>query len=230
MNITIDIETIPTQRREILDLVKGDIKAPANYKDPEKITHYIEERIAEVAARTALAPYGELICIGTALDDEKPFVFYREDSDSMAEKRLLMDWIAWLRSLDEPGRPAVPRFIGHNVIGFDIPRLWQRAIVHGLVLPSYFPAPWEVSKWKPHGPVLDTMYAFSPEQPLSLEMLATIFGIERSYPVLTGSEGEKPVTGADVCDLWLSAADGIIKDYCMEDVRVTREIAKRFLP
>ena len=227
MDITIDIECIPTQEPKVAELVKAKLKAPGNYKDPEKIAKYIEDHIDETLSKTALQPMGELVCIGCALDEEDPKAFTRQVTGSMGEKLLLQDWIAWLRSLDQVGKPAVPRFLGHNIIGFDIPRLWQRATVHGLVLPSYFPAPWEVSRWRPAGAVLDTMYAFSPEHLLSLEMLATMFGIEQRYPL--NPENGKPITGIDVFSLWMTGEDRLIRDYCLEDVRVTREIAMRFL-
>jgi hypothetical protein len=44
MKIYLDIETIPTQRPEIQEHVKSNVKAPGNYKDPAKIAAYIENR------------------------------------------------------------------------------------------------------------------------------------------------------------------------------------------
>ena len=229
MDIYVDIETIGTLDPRVIEIVKKKVKAPSNYKDPDKISDYVLEHTQKAVDSTGLTPAGEIVCVGLAVDDDPPFAFVRQDSDSQSEYQLLFEVIEYLRELDKPGQPATPRFIGFNCIGFDLPRIWQRCAVRGLVLPSYFPAPWELSKWRPYGVVIDVMAAFDPNSYQSLEMMAALFGIEIIQPAhdFGDGKGERRVSGADVMELWLRGADDVIRDHCVEDVRITREIAKR---
>ena len=225
MDLYIDIETIPTQSLSIKDLLSRKISAPSNYKDEAKIADYIALESEKVLSRTALQPEGEIVCIGMAFDDEPIITLTRHDSDSDSEKRLLQQWLEIVKdSTSIIGRPAYPRIIGHNGIGFDIPRLFQRCIVHELLPPAFWPPPWDLSRWKCHsGRVLDTMYAFSQSPLVSLDMMAEILGIETNYPLHDG----KIVTATDVYALWKAGKDSVIATYCSEDVRVLREIAER---
>ena len=143
----------------------------------------------------------------------------------MAERQLIGDFLRWLKELDEPGRPFTARLVGFNAIGFDVPRLWQRAMVHELMVPSFWPRPWEISRYRPTTRVLDVMLAFSQDPYMSMELMAAMFGLEYQGPMMP-DEG-RPVTGADVYDLWLQGKDELIQQHCIEDVRQTRELAKR---
>lgn len=223
----IDIETIPTQHEELRRQVKGKVKAPSNYKDKDKIADYILAHTREALDKTALHPMGEIVCIGCAVDDHPTITFVRQDSDYLSEMKLLQDWLDWLTDLNEPGRPYTATIVGHNVIGFDIPRIWQRCKVYDLMIPSWWPMPWQVSRWRPYNVVLDTMYAFSPDPLISLETLALMLGIRSTYPVMDFEGETRPVTGADIYQLWLDGQDNTIAEYCKEDVEVTRMIAKR---
>ena len=78
MFIYLDIETIPSQRDDVRGLSWQRVKVPANYKDPQKIEAYKYEHAEEEYRKTALdGGYGELCCIGWAVDDEPSHYLYR---------------------------------------------------------------------------------------------------------------------------------------------------------
>ena len=234
MDLYFDIETIPTQQEQLKELLLRSIKAPSNYKDPEKISAYIESQKQSTLERSALRPEGEIVCIGMAFDDEKPIALMRHDSFAGSEKQLLEEWIESVREhtralysaflSDFPGEHIGPRIIGHNIIGFDIPKIYQRCVVNDLHLPPFWPRPAELSRWKCRTErVLDTMYNFSQDTLLSLETLAIMLNIPVNQPL----QEEAAVTGADVYELWKNGGDDLIREHCIEDVRLVREIAAR---
>ena len=223
----IDIETIPTQNIDVGRLIKSKVKAPSNYKDPQKIDDYVLKASQEALERTGLRPEGEIVCLSYAVNDDQPASFMRYDDNDLSEVSILEDFALMLKDLNEPGRPFTCQLVGHNAIGFDVPRIWQRCKVYDIMLPSFWPAPWEVSRWRPMGEVLDTMYAFSQDPLVSLEVLAAMLGIETDYPKIGEDDEQRPVTGADVYDLWIEGKDDIIRRYCEEDVAVVRHIAHR---
>lgn len=225
MDLCFDLETCPTHNPAITEIVGRSVKAPSNYKDPDKIADYILEHTQAALNKTSVRPEGEIVCISAAVDDDPIISFLRSDSDPMAERQLIGDFLRWLKELDEPGRPFTARLVGFNAIGFDVPRLWQRAMVHDLMVPSFWPRPWEISRYRPTTRVLDVMLAFSQDPYMSMELMAAMFGLEYQGPMMP--DEDRPVTGADVYDLWLQGKDELIQQHCIEDVRQTRELAKR---
>ena len=231
MDLYIDIETIPSLNPAVRALAIRNVRAPVNYKDEQKIADYLAEASDKAIDKTALRPEGEIVCICFAVDDEPVVSLTRKDDNVSSERDLLSAWLEYMRDLSKPGKPVKPRIIGHNVIGFDIPRLYQRCIVNNLMEPYWLPPPWNLSRWSPHSTVLDTMYTFSPDPLLSLEMMATMMGIPMDYPQIRMTfkdvEELRPVTGADIFDLWKQGEDDVIARYCTEDVNIVRQIAER---
>jgi hypothetical protein len=104
--------------------------------------------------------------------------------------------------------------VGHNVIAFDIRFIWQRAIVLGVRVPSWFPrdpAPWS-------GVVFDTMTAFAGAR-------GTI-GMDRLSRAL-GFPGKGDVDGSMVAGMWAAGKYEEIAAYCRSDIERTREIHRR---
>ena len=75
LRIFLDCETRPTSRMSVREAVTADIGPPGNYKSAEAIAKWWSEngeaKRADAIARTALdGTWGEIVCIGYAVDDK----------------------------------------------------------------------------------------------------------------------------------------------------------------
>jgi 3'-5' exonuclease len=236
-HIYFDIETIPAQRDTHVAAIRAEmdadratalqlVKAPSNYKDPEKIAAYIEaerERInadheAFVQAailKTGLdGSFGQIVCIGWAFDDGETQSLQAGGLSLDDEASLIADWFAALSAAHVGNSGTRPVLVGHNHAAFDIPFVWKRAIVHGIKPPFWFPR-----DPKPWSDVLfDTMTQWAgARERISLDRLCRALGIT----------GKDDFTGADV---WPAVQAGRINDvasYCRGDVERTRAIHRR---
>lgn len=237
MNIVFDIETIPVQDPfHIADISASmdadleraleNVRAPANYKDAEKIDAYVsqareglrqghKEAVQAAINKTSFdGGLGQIVCIGWAVNDEPAQVVGVEDLSSASEVGLLETWFRYLGKLHSTSGTR-PVLIGHNSNAFDIPFVWKRAMVLGVRPPVWFPRdpkPWGESTF-------DTMTQWAgTKDRISMDRLCKILGIE--------GKGDGP-TGADV---WPMVQAGELKEvaaYCMDDVDRTRHIYKR---
>lgn len=235
-DITTDIETVPVQdaqakarisARIMRDLADdlARVRAPGNYKDPEKIAAYIAEarrdieRDADGKVQKALADtsfdggYGQIICIGYAFDDGPTMSHYADDLTLASEARVISAFFASIsRTVGNSG--LRPRLIGHNHIGFDLPFVWKRAIVHGIRPPLWFPR--DPKPWSDN--VVDTMLQWAGARGrISMDELCSILGIE----------GKDGISGADVWPMAQAGRFQEIADYCEGDVARTRKIFNR---
>lgn len=210
MHLYIDIETLPPlewDEARRLDYVQS--KVPGNYKKPESIAQWVVENFEETWARAALDwRISRIACIGVAIDtgtsvSGSTFVGGTDDAD---ERRMFTELEWWLREHDA----WTAHVVGHNVIGFDIPRLHLVAsrLHHSL-------AAWLHDISEDHRKrVTDTMHmAFPSRERVSLADLASALGLE-------GKTGK----GSDVLPMWLAGDRDGITSYCMNDVLLTRRI------
>lgn len=216
MELHLDIETLPTDRADVIDMLAASIKAPAQYKKPESIAQWLEEnKIAELDAlrrKTALdGAFGRVCCIGVAIDDIEPGVFC-----GGPESAMLADFSTYLSILDCDRYTTL--VVGHNVAGFDLRFLLQRYIVNRLPIPHLIKhaasaKPWESEK------VFDTMCQWAGVgNRISLDKLCMALGVPTS---------KSGITGATVYDEWLKGNIEGIADYCKRDVDATREVFRR---
>ncbi len=125
-HIVFDIETVPQDEAKLLALAP-EFTAPANLKDPEKIAAAIAKKRADYLADAALSwKTAEVVLIGAGDDTE--IRSFTGDT----EKELVGNFLGLL------GRALADGVVagGHNVKGFDLPMLVNRARVHGLKIPS----------------------------------------------------------------------------------------------
>lgn len=233
MKIVLDLETIPTQRDDVIVQIAKDaqkeisqLKAPSNYKDETKVAAYIDEKSNEILngldetwRKTSFdGGYGHICVIGFTIDDSNPIALYKEGDDHVAnEISIIKSFYEILRDAYNPSA-RVPTVIGHNLIGFDLKFLFQRSVVLGIKPPAFikFDAkPWDdcafdtMTKWAGFG------------NRVSLNKLANILEV-----------GEKGVDGEDfdgsmVWDAVKSGDIAKVAEYCKQDVSLTRRIYQR---
>lgn len=212
-NIFLDIETIPTQRPGTLERIRADITPPGNITKPESISKWMTEN-ADAAAeetyrKTALSgTLGEVVCICYALDDGPVQSFCRM-SLGVPESDLLRDFFASLDPREQY------RYIGHNVMAFDLRFLFQRAVINGVR--PVCPLPHDT---RYNGDlVYDTMLAWSGwGNRIKLSSLCEALGIQVKSGGLDGSM---------VWDFVQAGRVSEVVDYCEEDVEAVRDVYRR---
>jgi DNA polymerase elongation subunit (family B) len=213
MNLYVDIETIPSQSPEVHAAIAETITPPGNISKAETIAAWNAEKkpalIKEAIAKTALdGSVGHICCIGLAANGSDPM---SHSIENVADEARVLDHVLngiAVKSLD----PI--RIVGHNVIGFDIRFIWQRAIVLGVHVPSWFPR--DPKPWS--GEVFDTMLAFAGQRGMiSLDRLCRALGIP----------GKDDIDGSMVASLWEAHRSDDIARYCMDDVERTRAVHRR---
>lgn len=213
MDLYIDIETIPTQRDKLKQVVTEGISPPGNISKAETIEKWNKEkRPAEedkVYRKTALdGAYGEIICIGWAIDDNECRSVYR---DLGSPESILLENFFKLLQKDLAASRVKPFWIGHN-IEFDLKFIWHRCVINQIKPSVYIPhndAPWK-------GTYFDTMKEWHMRNYISLDGLSLVMGLE-----------EKTMDGSQVWDKVQEGDLKAISDYCIQDVELTRKVHKR---
>lgn len=234
MNLFLDIETIPTQRQDVCDYLEESlrddlakalesVKAPANYKDAEKIAEYCANKRAELQAdflsnlkqkieATGLdGSFGHVFCIGWALDDAEP-----QTVQGLNERHVLDHFS---RNIRIPANEVLSTtVVGHNVSSFDLRFLYQRFIVNGVRPPVLISRaaqakPWEADK------VFDTMIQWAGVGGrISLDRLCLALSVP------------SPKSDMDGSMVWQYVQDGKHDEvalYCARDVHATRLVHRR---
>ena len=209
----IDIETLPP-----LDWDDAKIDAyvrervPGTFKKPESIAQWCEENRAEVFARAALDwRVSRIACIGVAYDDgmtarEDCFMGGTTDALELQALRSLGRFISDCYAYDAP-------VCGHNILGFDLPRLHIAAARLDSLLVGYLAALSRNARSR----VVDTMHlAFPTRERVSLADLGEALGI-----------GGKSGHGSEVLGMYVEGRHGDLMRYCLDDVRLTREVYLR---
>lgn len=214
-HLYLDIETVGTSDPAIMAEIAASVTPPGNFKKAETIAEWESstkpELVKEAIAKTALnGAFGRVVCIGWAWNNDEVRSVIEPD------ERLLIDSVMDLIHFAKPQTHYQPVIVGHNVAGFDIRYLWQRAIVLGIRMPPWFPRdpkPWSES-------VHDTMTMWGGTRDyISLDSLCRALGLP----------GKGNMTGADVGRLWEAGNYEAIASYCAEDVYRVRSIHDRMM-
>lgn len=205
-HIVFDIETIPQDEARLLALAP-EFNAPANLKDPEKIAAAIARKRADYLADAALNwKTAEVVLIGAGDDTGI------ESLTAGTEKELVGNFLTLLGEALGDG-VAVG---GHNVKGFDLPLLVNRARVHGLRVPGTVLSFWKGRpQWGEN--IFDTLevLAFGRQyEGNGVDDVARVFGL----PPKLGHGGDFPV-------LWRTDRAGALA-YNRRDVEIEIEIAR----
>lgn len=229
--LPLDIETIPGQqpsvRAELEEQAaaeKAAVKAPANYKDDEKIKAFVADKHAEIDAEvdakwrktTFDGAWGEVCIIGFAVGDNE--VFVADSQDKGGEGQLLVWFYDILETLVKESERRTVQIVGHNVVDFDLRFLWQRSVMHGVKPPAWIP--WKAKPWDDR--IFDTMTQWAGVRDrVSLDKLCRALGVATK-----GSEIGEEIDGSKVWDFWKAGRIAELRTYCAGDVERVRQIYK----
>jgi hypothetical protein len=227
--VYLDVETIPDQREGAAEAAAARVKAPSNYKDPEKIRAYVAEKGVEAHAQTALdGTFGQLFAIGWKVGDMRAANIARQSlTDPLDEAETLKAFYALLHAdLQAYGAPYGDggewriAFVGHNVVKFDLRYVWQRSVVHG-IKPTVR-LPYDASPYAHTAIDLQVLWTGDARENISFDVLCQALGVE-------SPKAKHAMSGADV---WPRVAAGDWKsvvDYNLSDVEALAEVHQKFL-
>lgn len=218
--IYLDIETLPPHEEERARLTVRTIRRldksfVAPERDADEACNDAEFR------RLALhAEYGRILCIGVIIEAEGKPERCGVLGLSNATKHLHADEARTLRGfwkLLADFRSSRDLLIGHNILDFDLPFIYQRSWVCG-VKPSVELC---FARYRSR-PIFDTMKEWAKwnqKQYISLKDLAKALKVEA-----VKTEG---FDGSRVYDAYLAGEHQLICDYCLQDVEVSRAVYHR---
>lgn len=213
-----DIETIPSG-----DELRRFIPAPRPAAAPGFWRRLFrpEAPSEEPYLQTALNwSFGRIVCIGLLVErenqqpEERAFMAQIKPGDSPAES--LAKEAEALRAFWQFVLPD-DYFIGHNILGFDLPFLWNRSLVCNVCPSRPLCLQRESTRF-----TFDTMQVWAhwsgpgSRQFVKLGTLTQILG-------LRGKSG----AGSQVYDLWREQRFDEIRDYCLSDVRLEYDLYRR---
>lgn len=217
-NVYIDIETIPRDTF-YKDEIAESVKPPANYSKPESIAQWWAEKGQQakddaVHSLGLMPAYNQIVSLSWAWDEECPTTYSGEH-----EAAILLCFIDDLSEKASKARNGYSmRFVGHNLIGFDLPCIWW-ACIRNDVPYSFLPHPRQIKPWETMKAV-DTLYqlAGTERKGYSLANMAKLFGIPDPMPDMDGSK---------VWELYKQGKYREIGDYNQVDVEITRQLYRR---
>lgn len=236
--ITLDIETIPDvrpgKREAYLQASRDNFSAPSTLTKEQAaidlgltdaseikftskdamlakwVERFRDEKADEVGdakwRKTSFdGAKGQICCIGVALDDGAPIQLWSKD-----EAAILHDFFTIVDANIRLNNLRRPTFVGHNICGFDLRFILQRAFINRIPVPLWFPRnarPWDDS-------INDTMLMFAGQgNRISLANLCEALGVV----------SDNSIDGSMVYDLYAQGQIEKIAAYCADDVRITRE-------
>jgi len=136
------------------------------------------------------------------------------DGNEQDEKQSLLAFLDFLKDFD----PESDEIVGHNLIGFDLPFIFQRCLVHCISAKPLV----DLGEYRVRG-VFDTMHHWwlGARKNASLDDIAWALGIESSKTAT--AEGSK------VFELYQAGKLAEIREYNLNDVRVTRKVYERMV-
>lgn len=217
-NLSIDIETIPDQTTGAMEAI--EVSPPGNIKKPESIQKWHDEKgaaakEAEWRKTSFSGTLGEIICIGYAVGDQEPEVVYRDLGGS--EAGLLLRFFDAVNSAYESNNFRPPIWIGHNLIGFDLRFIWQRAVINNVKPKIHIP--YDAKPWGDE--VFDTLTRWTGSNKAggSLDKICKAFGLE----------GKGGIDGSKVWDYVKAGKIKEVAEYCKDDVKKTRSLYNRMM-
>ena len=226
---TIDIETVAMPEFRERAAHKLNRSLPAGRMSREQQERYDEdasaeeERVYQLGSLSATSgrvlsiavQIGPLPEIEESLQNKIEHVFGidgdgREEPEAQALTRFLSLMSGFDIEADE--------IVGHNIIGFDLPFIFQRCLVNGVAGAPFV----NLGEYSPRG-VFDTMLRWwlGARNRVSLDDLAWVLGLQSSKT--------DEVDGSRVFELYHAGKLAEIREYNLNDVRLTRKVYERMV-
>ncbi len=175
--------------------------------------HATSGRVLSIAMHVGPIPGFEISGLSPA---ESEHVFgIDEKSMERAEEQTLQDFLSLMSDFDA----ETDEIVGHNVIGFDLPFIFQRCLAHCIPTPLFV----NLGEYHVRG-VFDTMrhwWLGDRRSRASLDDIAWALGIESSKTA--------DIEGSRVFKLYQAGKLAEIREYNLNDVRVTRKVYERMV-
>jgi hypothetical protein len=228
---TLDIETLalPGFRDRVgpkleRDLRLGNMRLEQQQRYLEDIAAE-EERVYQLGSLTAAS--GRVLCMavhvgpipglefeGLQLGESEHVFGIDQEGNEQDEKETLTGFLNFMKGFD----PESDEIVGHNIIGFDLPFIFQRCLTHSLIAPPFV----DLADYHVRG-VYDTMHHWwlGAKRFIKLDDVAWPLGLESSKTA--------EVEGSKVFDLYQAGKLAEIREYNLNDVRVTRKVYERMV-
>ena len=169
-------------------------------------------RIVCLAVHVGLVPGMEIEGVAHAQSEH----VFGIDADGFEEdeKRALTGFLNLLKDFD----PDTDEIVGHNILGFDLPFIFQRCLINNIRVRPFV----DLSEFHVRG-VFDTMHHWwlGSKRFISLDDIAWALGIESSKT--------KEAEGSKVFEMYQADKLAEIREYNLNDVRVTRKVYERMM-
>ena len=207
--VCFDAETIPQDEARLL-AIAPEFEGRAGTKDPEKIAAQIEEKKRAYLADSALhwtTCEVALICLG---NDSSNISAISEGTEA--------DKLEQFLNIASYNLQNGMKLIGHNILGFDLPIIINRARINGLAIPESI-GQMNNGRWYWNENIVDTLQVitFGNKQDIagnSVDAIAKACG----FPSKLGD-------GANFFQLWRQNKPAAIH-YCQRDVQIEILIAE----
>ena len=170
-------------------------------------------RILSIAVHVGPVPGFEIEGL-TSKQSEHAFGIDKEGNER-GEAQALKDFLALMSDFDV----ECDELVGHNIIGFDLPFIFQRCLANNIAARPFV----NLGEYNVRG-VFDTMRAWwlgDRRSRVSLDDIAWTLGLESSKTA--------DVEGSRVFDLYQAGKLLEIREYNLNDVRVTRKVYERMV-
>ena len=228
---TLDIETItlPDFRERVGLQLERMLRLGTMRLEQQQ--RYLDDIAAEEERSYALgslsATSGRVLCIavhvgpvaglefsGVELPSQEHVFGIDAEGFEQGERKALFDFLELMKDFNSDADEVV----GHNIIGFDLPFIFQRCLVQGIQVHPFV----NLGEHNVRG-VFDTMHRWwlGARRTVSLDDLAWALGIESSKT--------SEVEGSKVFDLYQAGKLDVIREYNLNDVGVTRKVYERMV-
>lgn len=228
---TLDIETIPLpafreraarRLRRAADLGRMREEQQERYSDDQGAEEERAYRAGSLAATSGrvlsiavhIGPVAGVEFEAIEQVESEHVIGIDAGGEEQPERQALTDFLALVQGFD----PDIDELVGHNIIGFDMPFIFQRCLANNIAVRPFV----NLAEFNVRG-VYDTMHRWwlGAKNRVALDDIAWALGIESSKT--------DEVEGGRVFELYQEGRLGEIREYNLNDVRVTRKVYERMV-